>query len=190
MDGRVRWGFLAALAMLCAVTGCGMSGESSTRHARTAAAETGKGFPGKYLSNGECTRARVFVGKALSAVDFEAWCHGGRQERHVGFVVSRLMRPYRGRHTGITGFQHLLMVSGVGGGSGRGVCQRAQGDLACNAVAKGAVLLSGRLFLNPKTRCKWGMEIWFVVPPARMAGEMFAGSLVTKALVTGLPQGC
>jgi hypothetical protein len=146
-------------------------------------------FPGEYLPGGECTRARVFVGKAASAVAFEVRCQGGRRKKGAGFLVARSILPYRGVHTGIIDFERRLKARGVRGGSGHGVCQRIRGELACSAVVMGTVRLSGKLFLTPKTRCKWGVGIT-TFPASSGEGEEPTGVLITKSLAEGLPNGC
>jgi len=181
----------AALTLLAAtLVGIGMAAKVRGR-ARTvrATADRHRVHPETPSpKRGKCLKGRMTLGDRSDSIRYIVTCKGGPPVERVGFVVTRAILPYAGRHSGIVHVSPAPQLTGSGAVHHFGRCQIIRGQVACHGLADGRVRLSGRLSVR-STPCRWRFGITATVPPADER-EGWTGALRIKRLFYGRPTGC
>ena len=192
--------WLAAVAVVSAgVFACGTDsgGESvaattDTGHSsppkQSRRGDTGRSAEGKKSS---CSSASVRLSPAApAAIDFNVRCKSTSEESTVRFAVSRASIDGQEK-PGIRAFRRRPTVVAVDGSQRYGLCRKtAFGELDCSAEADRSVLVSGRLWVNPKTLCDFEVVVFLYMSPDCKYGSVCPGKAVRVTLAQGRPRGC
>jgi hypothetical protein len=134
-----------------------------------------------------CTSANVRLGGSPGAVDFKVRCRPRPGERTVSFEVSRAPVP-GDASTGIKAFRHRPVATFADGSRTHGKCQIVSDDLVCRALTEQSVLVSGRIWVNPETRCDFEVIISGAI--RRHCTEICSAVSKRVIITSSLPRGC
>lgn len=137
---------------------------------------------------GKCTKASVALGSRADVIKFRVWCRGGMPERRVGFVITRLIIPNHGIHSGITNVEHAPALVGPRDTHRFGGCELVRGRVMCDALSGGRTQFQGSFRVRAKP-CRWKFVIT-THPPSGHEGEGLFGAEQIRVLSNSRPEGC
>jgi hypothetical protein len=202
--GRVG-AVVVALGLVSIVSGCGGSGTqqpnrlevAKRRYQRQVAAGAivpAHAEPKRQASlhPPDCMRAKASLGRSADTIYFSAVCFTSPKGGRVGFGLERApLYGLRGTEASIVSFSKRPKVVGSGAIRPNGSCvSKRSNELFCSAGARGRIVLSGSLMVNPQTRCSNEVSIVRVSSPPCKAGEACSLVAIVRTLATGPPRGC
>ncbi len=193
---RAFW-MLADVFVFSGTVACGAAGDSEPP--ATKAASTHRPSPIRSHTPGRdqraaeggllaCASASVLLGDLPGAIDFYVRCRPRPGEQTVSFGVSGGPVDAQGK-PGIRAFRHRPVVTGDVGSGTHGRCDAiAPGDIVCRARAERSVRISGRIWVNPETRCNFGVTI--SAARRRHCTSICSSDSIRVILASGVPRGC
>ncbi len=202
IEKRPPWLFWAIvlIAVASGAFACGSGSHGEESSAAMTATSGGKSSPADPQVAGKARSAVTKEGiphcssgsvrlspDAPGAIDFRVRCAPPSRESTIRFALGRAPLSGQGK-PGIRAFRHYPPI--IGGDKTRrfGLCRTSFGGLACSARTKESVLVLGRIWVNPKTRCDFEVVISSAVE-RRCNGECPANSIAV-ILASGKPKGC
>lgn len=184
--------WVAFLLIAVGACGSGAAGDMSSREAPGPGEGAEQQAPGSGVHVGAtsglvCGSARVYVARPRGAIDFEVRCRPRSRHRVARFAVGRA--PLQGQAgPGIRAFRHRPYVLASDGSRTFGSCKAVAGGLACRAQIAMPALISGRIWVNPRTQCDFEVVI-SVMEPGVCTSNCSAVSQPI-ILAKGRPRGC
>lgn len=179
--------FLGSLCIgiiLCTLSACGGSSPASRNNVRPPANSISRQFV-----TPACFWAGTSLGEEPGRIDFTVKCRSRGRPNRSGFSVGRYPLAGKSVRPGFRRIDHHPMVTGSGAIRPYGTCSRSGSLVDCSARSRGAVTVSGTIWVAPETRCEMGVSVTVAVIRRCEGHECYAQG-AQKFLVTGRPEGC
>lgn len=190
--------FIVSVA-LCAF-GCGEGSEGSTGQSSAQLErphDAAKEAPLKMIGGRQvfvkgrsaCRSAGVRTGPGRGELLYEAHCAGTIEGGDLEFVLLRRPYPRSAREAPILQASRGFSVRGSGKVVGPAGCRVNRGELRCGASLRGRAVLVGRFWVDPDSRCEFGVSVVSITAPACSAPNC-DGVLRVAEIHSGRPKGC
>lgn len=141
-----------------------------------------------YQGGFTCQAARVRLGRRASTIRFTVACVDPIEGK-VYFSLGRTSLTDTPTRPGYRRIGNHPRVSGPGAVRRHGACSRVGSGIACQARARGPVIVHGNFDVRPSTRCELGVSVR-VVDRSGCGSEACATVEVARILTGGKPRGC